>query len=101
MVNSLKKLFWFFSKDVDLNYDKDKHLIIHQILALGGADDVRMLFRERDEEEIRKEFLKPAKGLYHPAVLELFQYLLNVRLKDKSQYIKDIYGKLASGNIRR
>lgn len=101
-LKKLNKLFWFFSKKArDLNFDKDRHLIIHQTLALGGADDIRTLFRERGEEEIRKEFQSPVKGLYHPAVLELFQHLLKVRLKDKSQYIKDIYGKFASGNIGR
>ncbi len=105
MISNLKKfnkLFWFFSKQGSgLNFDKDKHLIIHQTLALGGADDIRALFRERGEKEIRKEFQNPSKGLYHPAVLELFQHLLRVRLKDKSQYIKDIYGKFASGNVGR
>ena len=101
-LKKLNKLFWFFpSRGQNLSFDENKHLIIHQTLALGGADDIRTLFRERGEKEIRKEFKNPVKGLYHPAVLELFQHLLKVRLKNKSQYIKDIYGKFASGNIGR
>ena len=102
IIKKSNKLFWFFSKrGSDLNLNKDKHIIIHQTLALGGIDDIRALFKERGEEEIRKEFQNPAKGLYSPAVLELFQHLLKVRLKNKSQYIKDIYGKPSPGNIRR
>jgi len=98
----LKKLFWFFPKrGADLNFDKDKHIIIHQTLAMGDADDIRALFRDCGEDEVRKEFQNPVMGIYQPAVLELFQHLLRVRLKNKSQYIKDIYGKVAYRNIGR
>jgi hypothetical protein len=101
-LRQLDNLFWFFPKrGAGLNFEKDKHLIIHQTLALGSADDVRALFRECGEDEIKKEFQNPVKGLYHPAVLELFQNILKVHLKNKSLYIKDIHGQFASGNIGR
>lgn len=96
-LKKLNKFFWFFpKKGVGLDLEKDKHAIIHQTLALGDADDARELFKKYSEEEIKKEFQIPAKGIYHPAVLELFQHLLKVHLKNKSQYIKNIYGKVAS-----
>ena len=94
------KLFWFFpKKEPGLIFEKDKRVIVHQTLALESADDVRALFKEYGEKEIRKEFQKTIKGIYSPAVLELFQHLLKVRLKNKFQYIKDINGQFASGNI--
>jgi len=102
ILKKFNKLFWFLpERGAGLNFEKDKHIIIHQTLALGSVEDIRTLFRECGEEEIRKEFQNPVKGLYHPAVLELFQYLLKVRLKNKSQYIKNIHGKFSSGNIGR
>jgi len=95
-LKSISKLFWFLkNKAGNLDVEKDKNMIIHQALALGSMDDARKMFEIYGKDEVRKEFQKPVKGLYHPAVLELFQYLLGIRV-DKSQYIKDIYGKNAS-----
>lgn len=101
-LGQLNNLFWFLpKKGANLSLERDKHLIIHQTLALGSADDIRALFKECGEEEIKREFQNPVKGLYHPAVLELFENILKVRLKDKSQYTKNIYGQFASGNTGR
>lgn len=90
------RLFWFLkNRGENLDMKKDRNMIIHQTLALGSMDDVRKVFEVYGEDTTRKEFQKPVKGLYHPAVLEFFQYLLKTNV-DKSQYIKDIYGKNAS-----
>jgi hypothetical protein len=94
--STINKLFWFLKNKANgLDLEKDRNMIIHQTLALGSMDDVRKLFEVYDKTTVRSEFQKPAKGLYHPAVLELSQYLLGIRV-DKSQYIKDIYGKVTS-----
>lgn len=85
----MDKLFWFLkNKAKSLDVEKDKHLIIHQALALGTMNDVRKIFKLYGKDVARTEFQKPARGLYHPAVLELFQYIFKVKV-DKSQYIKD------------
>lgn len=92
----LDKLFWFLkNKANNLDVEKDRHFIIHQALALGTMNDVRKIFQLYGKDVARSEFQKPAKGLYQPAVLELFQYLLRVKV-DKSQYIKAIHGKITS-----
>lgn len=99
MENKLKfinKFFWFLKDKADnLNLEKDKGMIIHQTLALGSMSDFRKLLKIYGQDVMRTEFQKPAKGLYHPAVLELFQYLLKVKV-DKSNYIKNIHGKSTS-----
>jgi hypothetical protein len=90
------KLFWFLKdKSKNLDLQEDRHMIIHQTLALGSMDDVRRILRLYGQDVVRDEFQKPVKGIYHPAVLELFQYLFKVKV-DKSQYIKDIHGKFTS-----
>ncbi len=58
-------------------------------------NDVRKILKLCGRDVVRNEFKKPAKGIYHPAVLELFQYLLKVKV-NKPQYIKDIHGKFTS-----
>lgn len=89
----VNKLFWFLkNKAGGLDVQKDRNLIIHQALALGTMDDVRKMFEIYGANVMRQEFQKPAKGLYQPAVLELFQHLLKVKV-NKSHYIKDFYGK--------
>lgn len=99
-LKKLDKLFWFFpKKGTSLDEDKDKNMIIHQTLALGNMNDLKELFSVYGEETIREEFQKPAKGMYSSAVLELVQFLLKVRIKNKSPYIKNIYGKIAPGNL--
>jgi len=81
-----------------LSLSQDKHMIIHQTLALGSMKDVQKLFSEYKRDEIKKEFLKPAKGLYYPAVLNFFEHVLNVKVEDKKQYLKNIYEKTSLGN---
>ena len=95
-LETIGRLFWFLKNRAEgLDMEKDRNMIIHQALALGSMDDVRKIFEVYGEDTTRKEFQKPVKGLYHPAVLELFQYLLKTNV-DKSQYIKNIHGKNAS-----
>jgi hypothetical protein len=93
----LNKLFWFLGrKEKTLDFSKDKNLIINQTLALGSMEDVQNLFKKYGKDLIRQEFQKPPRGLYLPSVFHFFEYLLGVEVKDKKQYIKNIYGKIAS-----
>ncbi|EKE15863.1 MAG: hypothetical protein ACD_11C00102G0002 [uncultured bacterium] len=94
-MNNLKikvnKLFWFLGKGGD--FSKDRHLIIHQTLALGSMQDVQRLFREYGQESITHEFQKPVSGLYAPAVFHFFEHILGVEIKNSGRYIKNIHGK--------
>ena len=90
----LNKLFWFLSKkEFGLDLQKDKHLIIHQTLALGSMEDVQEIFGRYGKDVVRQEFQKPVRGLYAPSVFHFFEYVLGVRIKNSEQYIKNIYGK--------
>lgn len=87
----VNKLFWFLRKGGDvLDLDKDRHLIIHQTLALGSMGDVQKLFKEYGRDAIQQEFEKPISGIYTPAVLHFFEYILGVKIKNREQYIKKI-----------
>jgi len=91
MNQKMGKLFWFLRKKGDvLDGFRDRHLIIHQTLALGSMDDVRSLFRKYGKEVIRQEFQMPVKGLYAPSVLHLFEHILGIKVKNSKDYIKNI-----------
>ena len=68
------------------------HGIIHQTLAYGTMDDVKKLLRLYGKDKVKKEFQKPAKGLYHPEILNFCQFLLGVKKLDKKKYLKNIHG---------
>ncbi len=90
MNNRLNKLFW--SQDPKkLDKTKDKHLIIHQVLAYGSMQDIKYLFKIYSRETVKKVFLKGKKGLYDPKVAALIKCLLSIRKLDYSKYVKKIY----------
>ena len=92
-INFVSKYFWFLKNRAgDLDMEKDRNAIIHQTLALGSMNDVRKIIDIYGEGVTKEEFEKPVKGLYHPAVLEFFEFLLKTKV-DKSKYLKDINGK--------
>ena len=97
----VNKLFWFLRKSEDvLDFSKNRHLIIHQTLALGSMEDVQALFQEYGKNVIQQEFQRPVTGLYTPAVLHFFEYILGVRVKNSKSYIKNIYGKTSPRHSR-
>lgn len=81
-----------------MDFSRDKHMIIHQTLALGSMKDVQKLFSEYSKDEIKKEFLKPVRGLYYLPVLNFFEHVLGVKVENKKQYLKNIYEKTSLGN---
>lgn len=92
---SFKPLFWSYDFD-KLDPEKDKHLIIHQVLALGTMKNLKKLFKIYSKQEVKEEFLRPRPGLYFPPVLKFCQFLLGVEKLDYNNYIKDIHGKLSN-----
>lgn len=93
---TFSKLFWFLkNRTNDFDLEKDRHMLIHQTLALGSMNDVRKMLQLYGEDVAREEFQKPAKGLYQPSVLAFFEYFFKIKV-DKSQYIKDIHGRITS-----
>lgn len=95
----INRLFWFLRRDKDvLDISKDRHFIIHQSFALGSMDDVKNIFNQYDKAVIRQEFKNPVRGLYSPVILNFFEHILNVKLKNREIYIKNIYEKTSSRN---
>ena len=70
---------------------KDRHLIIHQTLALGSMDDVQKLFQKYGKDVIFQEFKTPVKGLYAPSVFHFFEHILGIKIENSEQYIKKIH----------
>ena len=92
---SFKPLFWSYDFN-KLDLKKDKHLIIHQVLALGTMKHLKKLFKTYSKQEMKKEFLKPQPGLYFPPVLKFCQFLLDVDKLDNKNYVKNIHDKLSN-----
>ena len=94
-LREFKHLFWF--TDVNkLDLEKNRNLIVHQVLSYGTMDDIKLLFQMYLRSEIKKEFLNPkkGKGLYNPAVFELCKLLTGVKKGDcihSKCYIKKVY----------
>jgi len=83
-------LFWFLDYK-KLDPEKDKHLIIHQVLSYGTMDDMRELFRVYGFKTVKKEFKKPKRGLYQPNILAFCQYILKIKKLDEKKYLKNVY----------
>lgn len=90
--NLFQGLLW--SKKLgNIDLEKDKVYIIHQILSYGNLAEIKWLFKIYSTEEIRKVFLSCPKRIYSPAVLDFIKnFILN--LKDK-KIIKENYVKTA------
>lgn len=89
-INPFKHLFWFLdSNKLDLN--KDRNLIVHQVLAYGTLEDLRQLIKLYGKETVRKEFKKPQAGLYQPSILNFAQHVLGVAKVDQNKYLKRVY----------
>lgn len=87
---SFAPLFWFLDyRKLDL--DKDRHLIVHQVLSLGTLNDLKQLLRLYGPSAVRKEFKKPKSGLYQPNILAFCQFILKVKKLNKQRYLKNIY----------
>jgi hypothetical protein len=94
-LKKLKHLFWFADLN-KLDFKKNRNLVVHQVLAYGTMDDIRLLFGIYPKSEIKKEFLDPkkGKGLYNPAIFELCKLLVGIEetdYLDRKKYIKKVY----------
>lgn len=82
-------LFWFLPEK-NLDQERDKNLIIHQVLSYGTMDDLRLLFKIYGRKTIKQEFLRSKPGLYYPSILEFICFILGVKNLDKDKYLKKI-----------
>ncbi|MDA1337277.1 MAG: hypothetical protein O3C23_00705 [bacterium] len=73
-------LLW--SKPIEkLDLTKDKVYIIHQILAFGSFEDIKVLFRLYSKKEIRTVFTHYPKQIYKAAMFSFVKNFI-LGLKD-------------------
>jgi len=95
-LKKLKKLFWSadFKK---LDMVKDKNYIIHQTLAFGTLEEIKLLFNIYSAKEIHQIFLKQPQPLYSPQGLNFIQkYILQIKNAGlpKERYVKNVFGPI-------
>ena len=86
---NFRSLLWSYDFS-SLDPQRDQHIIIHQVLAYGTMEDVRRLVAYYGLSTIRREFKKPQRGMYQPAVWELFRHLFRLRGLRREAYVKKI-----------
>lgn len=73
-------LLW--SKPLEkIDIEKDKVYIIHQILALGSFEDIKVLFRIYSKEEIHAVFTNHPKQVYRASMFSFVKNFI-LGLKD-------------------
>lgn len=90
---SLQGILWSCNvKDLDL--EKDKVYIIHQVLSYGELKQIRWLFKIYGKKIIREVFLKKPVNVYSSSNLSFIKNILlglkNVPIK-KKQYIQSLF----------
>jgi len=86
---SLQPILWSV-KIEDLNLEKDKIYIIHQILAFGNLKELKWLFNNYLLKEIKEIFLKHSIRIYRPQafnfIKKIFLMIPSAKI-DKSKYV--------------
>jgi hypothetical protein len=76
----LKGCFWSVNfKELDV--DKDKDYIIHQIFAFGDLEAIKWLFKTYGRETIRKVFIKKPAKIYRPQTFNWLKIILDLEKK--------------------
>lgn len=102
--HKLQPILW--SRDVkNLNLEKDKVYIIHQILMYGDLNEIRWLFRTYGKKVIVNVFLNHPSKQYPKETFHFVKnFLLNLRGRslNKDSYVTSIYGPVrqrTAGNV--
>lgn len=81
----------------NLDLEKDKNYIIHQVLSYGNLQQIKWLFKTYSREEILKIFIESPTPIYTKPIFYFVKNFI-LGLKDKKlnekKYIKNIVGYL-------
>ena len=92
----LQPILW--SCDINqLDLERDKGYIIHQVLIYGAMDDLRWLMRVYNKEELIHVFLHaPYKNYPNYIYFFVKNYLLGLKdvSLDENQYVTSIHGSV-------
>ena len=82
----------FWSKDIkNLDLEKDKIYIIHQVLSYGNLNQIKWLFKNYSLKEIQEAFIKYPKKTYTSSVFYFIKnFILGLQKKRLSEekYVK-------------
>jgi len=86
LAKSFQRILW--SYDINkIDIEKNKEVIITQVLNYGTWNDVKKLFLIYSEEDIKKVVSHPRRGVWFEKVLNFWIKILGIKLK------KEIYEK--------
>lgn len=81
-----------WSKDIkNIDLQRDKIYIIHQVLSYGQIKQIKKLFKIYNLDEIRDVFENHPKRIYSPAVFNFVKnFILHLKAKKlpKEKYVK-------------
>lgn len=81
-----------WSKDIkNIDIERDKVYIIHQVLSYGKIDQIKYLFKIYELKDIMDVFINHPKRIYSPAVFNFIKnFILNLKEKDLpvNKYVK-------------
>ena len=77
--SSIKSLLWSYDiKGIDT--ERDKEIIIIQILNYGTWDEVKWLFKTYDDNKIRKVISHPGRGRWWSKVLNFWLNVFDIEI---------------------
>ena len=84
-----QRLLWSARLE-DIDLERDKVYVIHQVLAWGEPEDLSFLFKVYGGEEVRRVFLEHPKRVYTKKALRFVELVLDVDV-DGEQYVSTVY----------
>ena len=84
-----QRLLWSAGLE-DIDLERDKVYVIHQVLAWGEPEDLSLLFEIYGKEEVRRVFLEHPKRVYTRKALRFVELILDVEV-DEERYVSTIY----------
>ena len=78
----LQSVLWSYDLS-KLDAKEDKETIITQVLNYGDWKDLKWLYSDYSEDEIRKVVKRPRRGLWFEKVLNFWEIMLGIRVPKK------------------
>lgn len=93
VARKLKAILW--SKNINaIDSEVDRVYVIHQVLAYGDIDEIKLLLKTYSLEEIKDVFLNFPKKIYtKPVFLFIKNYLLKINKQIDEQYYVKSYSR--------
>lgn len=91
--SELQPILWSVNIN-NLDLERDKNYIIHQILSYGNLRQIKWLFKIYKKEEIKEVFVKFPKKIYLPSVFYFVKnFILDIGKKQlkEENYVKTLF----------